>query len=197
MEFTIKSIEQIKEEIQKENKENIPVKDFQNEIIFPFPELYKEIVIKYNCENIPSYLCYFELYDISRSVAVTKKFYNSEWCNNEYKDLIKNYWFIGEHSYYEYWIIDKKGKIYSWKDNINANEKILNNIIDLNLDFEKWLQFAYLYNDSEKIIDNMYNNGMDGDYYKDDEKKIKEKYYKYLKELSRELYKFILAKENE
>jgi hypothetical protein len=197
MNFEIKTIEKLKEEIHKGNKEIIPKEDFPEKIDFSFPKLYKEIVTKYDCENIPPYLCYFELYNSSRSVDVNNKFHNSEWFNNEYKDKIKEYWFIGEHSYYEYWIMDKNGKIYSWKDNINADKKILNNIIDLNINFEKWLQFAYLYNDSEKIIDDMYNNGMDGVYYKDDEKEIKEKYYKYLQELSKELYNFVLGKENE
>ena len=105
------------------------------------------------------------------------KAYSDEdyWSKNTDKENIKNYWFIGQNGQGDYWIMDKNGKIYFY-DHDNG-EIDIEKIIDLNIDFGKWLQFAYLNKELDKIYyDNKYN------------KDIGEKYMEKLKEISKELY---------
>ena len=118
MEPRIKKIEEIEEIINRKNEKNVQIMDIPEIIAFPFPELYKEIVLKYNTLNISSYCV---LYNFNESWSTTEKYHK------KYKIEI-NYWFIGK-AVYDYWIMDKKGKIYYL--NIHKQEIIELNIIPI------------------------------------------------------------------
>jgi hypothetical protein len=193
MEHKIKTIEQIKNEICKENKNHTGIKNIPELINFTFDELYKEIVLKINMGLGISSRC--SLDGFSRAAGITKKFHNDDWSKNEYKDKIKNYWFIGNYIN-DYFIMDKNGKIYYCEICLDKNREkyILETFIDLNINFEQWLQFAYMDKDNDEIIDDIYygsSMGMDSVYYEDDDKENLEKYKNKLLEISKELSDFI------
>jgi hypothetical protein len=172
--FTIKSIEEIKNEIIDEKTQ---ITNFSKSINFPFDELYKEIATKIKTIEISSKcILYNSVYSTNMSKA-----YSGCWSKNTDKDNIKNYWFIGQNGQGDYWIMDENGKIYFYD---HDNEEIdIEKIIDLNINFGKWLQYAYLNKELDKIC---YENK----YSKDIEKEYMEK----LKEISEELMKKYLFK---
>jgi hypothetical protein len=163
--FTIKSLEEIKKEIIWENIQTV---NFPKSINFPFGGLYKEIVAKIKTTEISSECI---LYDSVDSVNMTKAYSDEDyWSKNIDKDGIKNYWFIGQNGQGDYWIMDINGKIYFYDHN---NEEIdVEKIINLNIDFGKWLQYAYLNKELDKIyFENMYTEEI-GKEYKEGLKKI-------------------------
>ena len=165
MELRIRTIEEIKDIIYRENAK---IMDFPVISDFIFPELYKEIVILNNTIDI-STNC--SLFNIIEALEITD-FYKK---NNK---LLNIYWIIG-NNIFDYWVMDKNGKIYYW----GKNEK---DVIDVNINFEQWLQFAYLDNDNDENTDS-YESLYEGDY---DQKKFTE-YINKLKEISKELSEFM------
>jgi hypothetical protein len=156
--FTLKSIENIKNEIIRGN---IQTRNFPKSITFPLDELYKEIVTKIKTTEISSECI---LYDSIESNNIT----------NELSD--KNYWVIGQNGQGDYWIMDINHKIYYYNHDIE--EIIKENFVDLNITFGKWLQFAFLDKELDKIYDeNKYN------------KNVGKEYMEKLKEISLELNK--------
>jgi hypothetical protein len=193
MEHKIRTIEQIKDEIFKNNEENTGIKNISEKITFPLDELYKEIVSNINVWLYISSGC--SLDGINRSSSVTKEFHNADWSQNDFKEKIKNYWFIGNYSN-DYFVMDKNGKINYCEINLDKNREkyILKNIVDLNINFEQWLQFAFMDRDNDEIIDDIYKGssmGMDSDYYRDDDEENSEKFKNKLLEISKELSDFI------
>ena len=106
------------------------------------------------------------------SVNVTKEFSNLSYWNKDIKnEKINDYWFIGANGQGDFWLMDNKNKILFFDHN---NEEISEeNLIDLNINFEKWLQFAFLNKELQEI--NLNNNLT---------LEIKENYKLKLKELS-------------
>jgi hypothetical protein len=187
MENKIRTIEQIKEEIHKENKENAKIKYFPESINFPFNELYKEIVTNYNIIYIFSNHCH--LLSLDRAISVTKEYHEIIGENN-FNEIIKNYWFFGTWTDDDYWIMDKKGKIYYWEYDFNYNKNeytqkySLENMVDVNINFGQWLQFAFLDKDNDKKMDEYGSYGFDNDEGFDE---IMIDYCKKLNEISKEL----------
>jgi len=178
--FKIKTIEQIKEEILKENNQKI---EFIEDIKISLPELYKEIIIKYENIHISS-SC--EIYSYNTALDITKK------SNLDIEEKSIKYWFFGEDYSEGYWVINKNGKI-SYKDCERFSDgKIYNikNIIDLNINFEQWLQFAYLDFENEKALEKIFDSGFDEIILEAMEKETINEYLNLLKELSIELYEF-------
>jgi hypothetical protein len=167
--FIIESIENIKIKLLDKN---IQKNNFQKSIAFPFDELYQEIVTKIKTTEISSECI---LYNSVQSANMTKEYSDDDyWNNNIDKDNIKNYWFIGQNGQGDYWIMDKNGKIYFY-DHDNG-EIDVDKMINLNIDFAKWLQYAYLNKELDKIYEeNKYN------------KKIGKEYMEKLNEISKEL----------
>ena len=167
--FTIKSIEEIKDEILDGKTQ---IMNFPKSVSFPFDRLYKEIVTKIKTIEISSEcILYNSVYAANMSNAYSDADY---WSKNTDKDNIKNYWFIGQNGQGDYWIMDRNGKIYFYD---HDNEEIdIEKIIDLNIDFGKWLQYAYLNKELDEIyFENKYNQN------------IGEEYMKKLKDISQEL----------
>jgi hypothetical protein len=168
--FTIKDIKEIRDEIINGKNQII---NFSKTVNFPFSELYKEIVTKIKTIEISSKCI---LYDFIYAMNISKAYSDADYWNKDTdKDNIKNYWFIGQDTQGDYWIMDENGKVYFYNhDNDDGMEKI----IDLNIDFEKWLQYAYLNKELDKIYyENKYN------------KNIGKEYMRKLKEISKELCK--------
>ena len=187
MGLEIKTIEQIKLEIHKENRENTMLMQFPESINFPLNELYKEIVTGYNIIYVFSNHC--GLLSLDNAINVTKK-YHEIIAENSFTETIKNFWFFGHWTDDDYWIIDKKGKIYYWEYDFNYNQMIytqkytVDNIVDVKINFEQWLQFAFLDKENDKIMDEYGSYGIDNDEGFDD---IMIEYCKKLKEMSKEL----------
>ncbi|MHC6202949.1 SMI1/KNR4 family protein [Breznakiellaceae bacterium SP9] len=167
--FTIETIENIKKKLVQNNTQ---VTNFPKSIDFPFDELYKEIVTKIKTIEISAEcVLYDSVYSMNMSKAYSDEDY---WSKNTDKDNIKNYWFIGQNGQGDYWIMDENGKIYFY-DHDNG-EIDIEKIIDLNIDFGKWLQYAYLNKELDKIYyENKYNE------------KVGNEYKNKLKEISNEL----------
>jgi hypothetical protein len=193
MEHKIRSIEQIKDEIYRENKGNTGIKNIPESIDFPFDDLYKEISTKIDIWLCISSEC--SLDGFNHSTGVTEKFHNADWSKNEYKEKIRNYWFLGSYIN-DYFLMDKKGKIYYCEICLDKNREkyVLENFVNLNINFEQWLQFAYMDRDNDEIIDEIYygaSMGMDSNYYRDEDEENLKKYKNKLSEISKELSDFI------
>jgi len=187
MELRIKTIEEIKDIINRENEENAQIMVIPDKIDFPFPELYKEIVTKYSKLRISPFC---DLYGLLKSIDITNKFYNENW-NKEEKDKIKSYWFIGDGYSYDYWLIDKKGNIYYWKTEWKKQYE-LENIINIKMDFEQWLIFAYIEKETDKELEKISDSGYDEVIYEPLVKEVTEKYLELVKIFSNELYDIII-----
>ncbi|MDR0434122.1 MAG: SMI1/KNR4 family protein [Gracilibacteraceae bacterium] len=171
--FRIKSIEEIKKELFGANAQ---VMNFPKAINFPFDELYKEIVTKIKTTEISSEcILYNSVYSANMTKAYADEDYWSKNTVNAAEDAVRNYWFIGQNGQGDYWIMDINGKIYFYD---HDNEEIdVEKIINLNIDFGKWLQYAYLNKELDEIyFGNKYNET------------IGEEYKKKLKEISKELF---------
>jgi hypothetical protein len=135
--FAVKSVEEIKNEITKDCTREI---NFPESASFPFHELYKEIVTKIKTLEISSECI---LYNSVDAAKMTKSYSNVD------TDSIKNYWFIGQTVQGDYWIMDTNGKVYFYDH--TSEETGIGKIIDLNITFGKWLQYAYLNKEFDKI----------------------------------------------
>jgi hypothetical protein len=86
--------------------------------------------------------------------------------------------------------MDKKGKIYYWEYDFNYNKNVytqkysLENMVDININFGQWLQFAFLDKDNDKKMDEYGSYGFDNDKGFDE---IMMDYCKKLNEISKEL----------
>jgi hypothetical protein len=168
--FAIKSLEKIKKEIIGERTQ---ATNFPKSADFPFDELYREIVTRIETAEISSECI---LYDSVESANTTKAYSDEDyWSENTDKSNIKNYWFIGQNGQGDYWIMDVNGKICFYDHSNGAID--LDKMINLNIDFGKWLQYAYL----NRELDNIYFEGRHT-------KEIGKAYKEMLKELSEELF---------
>jgi hypothetical protein len=187
MELKIRTIEQIKEEIHGENKKNAKIKHFPESINFPFNELYKEIVTNHNI--IYGFSNHCNLLSLDKAISVTKEYHEIIGENN-FNEIIKNYWFFGTWTDDDYWIMDKKGKIYYWEYDFNYNKNVytqkysLESMVDVNINFIQWLQFAFLDKDNDEKMDEYGSYGFDNDEGFDE---IMIDYCKKLSEISKEL----------
>jgi hypothetical protein len=159
--FSIKSIEEIKKEIFADNREYMEIISIPESISFPFHEMYKEIVTKHKTLFISSECI---LYDFFEAENMTKKYFN--YCNkNVGKNGIKNYWFMGENVGLDFWIMYINGKIGFLEQGYDKEKFDLDKIVDIDIDFEEWLKFAFLSRDFEELLDKYRNDDMDFKYY--------------------------------
>jgi hypothetical protein len=172
--FELKSIEEIKDEIFCKHAQNFP-----KSINFPFNELYVDIVTRIRVIKKWTLSWNCVLYNAIEATKITKEFSDKKyWSASITEEEVKRYWFIGDNGEYdfqpEYWIMDVDNKVYLY-NHFSAIYRE-NCILDLDLSFEKWLQFAFLNKEIEEICD-------EGKY----NKKIGEEYYKKLEEISEKL----------
>lgn len=142
--FTILSIQNIKEKLLI-NKQSI--RNFPKLVSFPFAELYRDIVTQIKTVEISSECI---LFDSVESYNETKEFSNPDYWSENRKETIENFWFFAQNGQGDYWLFDAKNKVYFYDH--NQEEMSTQNFTDLGLNFEKWLQFAYL----NKQLDEIY-----------------------------------------
>ncbi|WP_289660770.1 SMI1/KNR4 family protein [Flavobacterium panacagri] len=164
--FTILSIQNIKEKLLINNQS---IRNFPKLVSFPFAELYRDIVTQIKTVEISSECI---LFDSVESYNETKEFSNPDYWSENTKERIENFWFFAQNGQGDYWLFDAKQKVYFYDH--NQEEMCTQNFTDLGLNFEKWLQFAYL----NKQLDEIYET--------EDEisEEIKREYKQRLQEIS-------------
>jgi len=121
--------------------------NFPKKITFKFPNNYEDIVTNIKTIEISAECI---LYNSVESVNVTKEFSNSDYWNRDFKiEKIKDYWFFGANGQGDLWIMNKENRIYFYDH--NKGEISEENLIDLNINFGEWLQFAFLNKQLEEI----------------------------------------------
>ncbi|MEN7551976.1 hypothetical protein AAG747_28940 [Rapidithrix thailandica] len=143
----ILNLTNIKEIEDKLLTKHNPRINFPKQITFNFPDNYKNIVTNIKTTEISAECI---LYNSVESINVTKEFSDSDYWNKDFKiKEIKDYWFFGANGQGDLWIMHKKNRIYFYDH--NKGDISEENLIDLNIDFGKWLQFAFLNKQLEEI----------------------------------------------
>ena len=170
--MTIKPAEEIKKKLLS-NRQTI--RNFPKSLTFPFDKLYTEITTQIRTVEISSECMLFESVT---AVSETNFFSDADyWTENYLDEEISKFWIFGQNRQGDLRLFDSENKVYFYDHN---NEKMCNeNFIDLNLNFEKWLQYA----DLNAQLDNIYDNENEIN----DKRKVE--YKKKLAELSGNLLK--------
>lgn len=170
--MTLKPAEEIKKKLLS-NRQTI--RNFPKSLTFPFDKLYTEITTQIRTVEISSECTLFESVT---AVSETNFFSDADyWTENYLDEEISKFWIFGQNGQGDLWLFDSENKVYFYDHN---NEKMCNeNFIDLNLNFEKWLQYA----DLNAQLDNIYDNENEIN----DKRKVE--YKKKLAELSGNLLK--------
>lgn len=146
MMLTIRPTDEIKYELLSESQS---IRNFPKSLNFPFDKLYIDITVQIKTTEISSECI---LFDSVEAVNETKVFSDADyWTENYAKDEIVKYWIFGQNGQGDLWLFDIENKIYFYDH--NKEQMCRENFIDLNLDFEKWLQFA----DLNKQLDHIYD----------------------------------------
>ncbi|MEW7281353.1 hypothetical protein ABW636_22425 [Aquimarina sp. 2201CG1-2-11] len=142
--LNLKKIETIKSELILTNNSTI---SFPKKITFKFPEIYKILVTNIKTTEISAECI---LFNSVKSVNESKEFSDLDYWNKEFEiDDIKDYWFFGANGQGDSWILHQSDKVFFYDHNNGEISK--ENLIDLELSFDKWLQFAFLNRQFEEI----------------------------------------------
>lgn len=142
----IKSISEIKNDLLL-NKQ--AVRNFPRSVNFKFDALYLDIVTQISTIEISAECVFF---DSVQSVNETKEFSDPDyWSQNYTSEEIEKYWVFAQNGQGDLWLFDSANKIYFYDH--NQVEMSSDNFIDLDLNFEKWLQFADLNKQFQNICD--------------------------------------------
>lgn len=135
--LTIKNRDEIKNSLLSKSK---AVRNFPKTVSFPFDPFYKDIITQIKSIEISAECI---LFDSVESFNETKEFTDPEyWTENYSKDQSNEFWFFAQNGQGDYWLFDDKNKVYFYDH--NQEQMCRENFIDLDLNFEKWLQFSYL-----------------------------------------------------
>ena len=142
----IKTTEEIKKKLLSERK---ILRNFPKSVIFPFDKLYNEIATQIKTIEISSECI---LFDSVEAVNETKNFSDKDyWLESYGNDDISKFWIFGQNGQGDLWLFDIENKIYFYDHN---NEQMcMENFTELDLNFEKWLQFADLNKQLDKFYD--------------------------------------------
>ena len=175
LETTVMTIKPAEEITKKLLSNRQTIRNFPKSLTFPFDKLYTEITTQIRTVEISSECTLFE-----SVTAVSETIFFSDadyWTENYLDEEISKFWIFGQNGQGDLWLFDSENKVYFYDHN---NEKMCNeNFIDLNLNFEKWLQYA----DLNAQLDNIYDNENEIN----DKRKVE--YKKKLAELSGNLLK--------
>ena len=140
-------IETIKRELLSANSTTV---NFPKKTTFDFPDNYKNVVTKIK-RKVLSAECI--LFDAVISVNETKEFSDVDyWSENMAAEKIKDYWFFGANGQGDLWVLHKSDKVLFYDH--NKGELGIDNLVDLVLNFDQWLQFAFL----NKQLEDAYHN---------------------------------------
>ena len=142
----IKSVETIKSEIFG----NIMTKrNFPKTTIFKFDNLYSEIVTQIKTIEISSECV---LFDSVSAVNENKEYADtSYWSEKSKENEISSYWFFAQNGQGDSWLFGTDNKVYFYNHDLESF--CTENFTDLNIDFSKWLQFAYLNKELDKLYE--------------------------------------------
>jgi hypothetical protein len=141
----IKTLEHIRSELLG----NVTIKrNFPKTTIFKFDDLYREIVTQIRTVEISSECV---LFDSVKAVNENKEYADMSYWSEKYKENeIRSYWFFAQNGQGDLWLFDADNKVYFY--NHDLGEFGADNFTNLNIDFSKWLQFAYLNKDFDKLL---------------------------------------------
>lgn len=142
--FDLIEIETLKNTLLENRKSRI---NFPKKIGFPFPEIYKNLVTQIRTTEISAECI---LFGSVESTNQSNEFHKIDyWSKGFETEKIKNYWFFGANGQGDLWVLHRTNKIFFYDH--NCNEISESNLTDLNLSFEKWLQFAFLSKQLENV----------------------------------------------
>ncbi|TDQ06235.1 SMI1/KNR4 family protein [Pedobacter metabolipauper] len=152
------------------------VRNFPKSLHFSFDKSYIDIVTQIRTTEISSECV---LFDSVQSVNETKEFSDPDyWIENYAKGEIDQFWIFGQNGQGDLWLLDFDHKIYFYDH--NKEQMCKDNFVELDLNFEKWLQFS----DLNKQLDYIYNT----------ENEISEHYKAEFREKLNEISSTLLAK---
>ena len=140
-------IETIKRELLSANSTTI---NFPKKTTFEFPDNYRNLVTKIKTKELSAECI---LFDALKSVNETKEFSDVDyWSENMAAEKIKDYWFFGANGQGDSWVFHNSDKVLFYDH--NKGELGIDNLVDLVLNFDQWLQFAFL----NKQLEDAYHN---------------------------------------
>ncbi|WP_324023482.1 hypothetical protein QSV08_11595 [Maribacter sp. BPC-D8] len=143
----ILNIETIKKELLSANSTTV---NFPKKTTFEFPDNYKNVVTKIKTKELSAECI---LFDAVKSVNETKEFSDVDyWSENMAAEKIKDYWFFGTNGQGDSWVLHSSDKVLFYDH--NKGELGIDNLVDLELNFDQWLQFAFL----NKQLEDAYHN---------------------------------------
>ena len=144
--MTIRPTEEIKKELLSDKQ---PMRNFPKSLTFPFDKLYKEITTQIRTVEISSECILFDSVEASNE---TKSFSDIDYWAENYTDKeISKFLVFAQNGQGDLWLLDIENKIYFYDHNLE--QMCFENFIDLNLSFEKWLQFADLNSQFDDIYE--------------------------------------------
>jgi len=144
--LTIKPVEEI---INKLLSKSQLRRNFPKALNFPFDQLYSDITTQIKTTEISSECI---LLDSVEAFIETKEASDTDyWAENYTIDDIAKFWIFGRNGQGDLWLFDNESKVYFYDHNMEQMCK--NNFVELNLNFEKWLQFADLNNQFDDIYE--------------------------------------------
>ena len=140
----IESVENIKNELLSCK---IPKRNFPKTISFRFDNLYSEIVTQIKSIEISSECV---LFDSVSAVNENKEYSDmSYWTEKANEKIINSYWFFAQNGQGDLWLFDTNNKVYFYNHDLELFDE--KNFTDLNIDFSKWLQYAYLNREFDEL----------------------------------------------
>lgn len=141
-----KPVDEIKRELLSSRQ---AARNFPKSLNFPFDDLYIEITTQIETTEISSECTLFKSVE---AVNQTKTFSDKDyWAENYSEEEISKFWIFGQNGQGDLWLFDIENKIYFYDH--NKEQMCKDNFTELNLNFEKWLQFANLNKQWDVIYD--------------------------------------------
>ena len=142
----IELVETIKSKILENT---IAKRNFPKVTVFKFDDLYNEIVTQIKTIEISSECV---LFDSVNSVNENREYADkSYWSEKSKESEISSYWFFAQNGQGDLWLFDAENKVYFYNHDLELF--CVENFVDLNIDFSKWLQFAYLNKEFDKLYE--------------------------------------------
>lgn len=147
LDLTIRPLEEIVEELFTTKQS---IRRFPKSLDFPFGELYADVVTQIRTIEISAECI---LFDSVEALNNTTTFSDKDYWEEDYsKQEIAAFWIFGENGKGDLWLFDRAKSVYFYDH--DQEQMCRDNFVDLNLSFEKWLQYA----DLNKQLDHLYDS---------------------------------------